>query len=1094
MRYSQDRIRELISDVRRRWRRRAVIQGGSLAIGVLVAWSILLLALRWASEMPPAATWIGSVIGLLLFVGCLVRYVALPAVRKIDDQQIAMLIEESIPELEDRLNSAVELENPAASRRAHAVLIDRLIDDAAERARVLPLTAVVDRRREKILSSMSAAGFVFVLLLGYFALDGIPLWPGEADLGSLVASSRPYMTVDPGNVEIDQGGSQDVVVTLRAESDESVVLHYRTGEGDWIRQEMQAAVTEPAFLHEFIDVQEPISYFVEHDERRSDVYKVSLYTFPEVERIDLTYNFPEYTGQAPRREEDTGDIYGLYGSVVTLEIATNGVAESAELILDDASRIPLESTGGGGFRGTIQLEREATYRVQLVDAEAKQNKFPQEYTITPVPDERPLITITDPQRDVRANAIEEVLVTARVQDDFGVDDVRLRFAVNADEEQTVDLKAADADDPTDVEGEHLFFLEDFGLEPGDVISYFVEAKDGFHAEPEVTDMYFIEVIPFDREYTQAGAGGGMSGGPSGTVLSQQQIIAATWKLHRERSEMPSGEYASSRRALAQAQENLRSNIDERISQTAFSLELQQDPENRQLVEHLRKAVAAMGGAVKEIEADRLREALTPEREALNHLLKADALNRERRVALNRGGQGGGGGAATEERMTELMDLELDISKDKYETLPQSSRSNAGGEVDEALEKLRELARRQQNLANENRHTLEGEDKKRHVERLQRDQNELRQQAQSLRRQLQQTARSQGSSGEGMEQSMERVAENMREAERALREGNTQQAQARQQQALNELEKLTQDLRREGNDDSREALEEMQQAYDQLREQEESLARALDRERRASQQRQGRLDADALDELAAQREGAREALERIHRTAEELAGRSSQDRELAAATRNLQKAIQREDLEAQMRDSEESIRRGWLDNAQRRQQSIVRGLERIDEAVRELEGRMPVTDEERLARSLDALEELERELRALQEESLSQSSPNGQRSERASAASRQARLDRAREQLSRLRQEMGRTPALDALDGAVARAGHAGVSLEGESARAFFNDEVFAPLSQLEEAIMQDLDRLAMERKLYGSRPGRVPAEYRELVEKYYETLSKSGSE
>jgi hypothetical protein len=31
----------------------------------------------------------------------------------------------------------------------------------------------------------------------------------------------------------------------------------------------------------------------------------------------------------------------------------------------------------------------------------------------------------------------------------------------------------------------------------------------------------------------------------------------------------------------------------------------------------------------------------------------------------------------------------------------------------------------------------------------------------------------------------------------------------------------------------------------------------------------------------------------------------------------------------------------------------------------------------------------------------------------------------------------------------------------------------------------------MEKKLYGSRPADVPPEYRELVEKYYESLSKS---
>ena len=80
----------------------------------------------------------------------------------------------------------------------------------------------------------------------------------------------------------------------------------------------------------------------------------------------------------------------------------------------------------------------------------------------------------------------------------------------------------------------------------------------------------------------------------------------------------------------------------------------------------------MKEAVVELEKPALEEALTPERRALNFLLKADALNRDRNVTRNesQAGGGGGGGGNMEDRMTELMDLELDISRDKYEIQEQ----------------------------------------------------------------------------------------------------------------------------------------------------------------------------------------------------------------------------------------------------------------------------------------------------------------------------------------------------------------------------------------------------------------------------------------
>ena len=87
-------------------------------------------------------------------------------------------------------------------------------------------------------------------------------------------------------------------------------------------------------------------------------------------------------------------------------------------------------------------------------------------------------------------------------------DVRLMFSVNGEDEQAVPLMKASEEVQAEVSGEHLFYLEDYGLQPGDVISYYVEAEDHY-TEPrsEASDMYFIEVIPFDQKFSQVSNGG-----------------------------------------------------------------------------------------------------------------------------------------------------------------------------------------------------------------------------------------------------------------------------------------------------------------------------------------------------------------------------------------------------------------------------------------------------------------------------------------------------------------------------------------------------------------------------------------------------------
>lgn len=1093
-------VQALVADVRRRWRRRALLHGAALSLLTLALAGSAVLLLYAAFDAPLFYVALAAGIGALVLLGVVAHYVLRPAFRRISDREVALFIEEKVPGLEDRLNSAVEIDDPAAARKAHGALVDGLLDDLARRTRALPLTTVVDARRARLLAWGSAAlGLVFAVF-AVTTLGDLRTALVGADLATLVPGRAPALTVRPGNAEIEQGASQEVVVTLREESSRDVTLHYRTEDGPWQKAVMAQGFGEPAYLHEFVDVQAPIEYFAEHDGHRAGPFTLTLYTFPAVARIDVTYTYPAYTGLAPRTEADGGDLRGLKGSTATVTVHATGAVRTGALLLDDGRRVPLAPAGDGRFRGSLRLEAPGGYTVDLTDAQDKKNKFPTAYQIVPYDDERPAITLTDPQRDVRVNAVEEVRVAARVQDDYGLKAVRLRYAVGGAAEQTIPLLPDTLVRPTDVEGDYLFFLEDFSLQPGDVISYYVEAEDHFHPGVQASDMYFIEVVPFDRRYRQAANQGGMPGGgqPSATVLSQQQIIAATWKLHRERGAMAPAAFDEARRGLVGAQATLKRSIEERINATAFSTEMQRDEDTRRIADHLRAAVREMGEAVRELERDRLQEALSPERRALNALLRADALNRERRVALGRNPGGGGGGGATEERMTELMDLELDISKDKYE-VQQQRPSTPQQQTEEAFDALRELARRQQNLANQARRPPEGEDRKRHVERLQRDQEQLRRQAEELAQRLGRDARQSGRQGGRIQEELDRAADQMREAERALREGDARRAATRQQQALDALNKIQEDLRYARRGDTRGQLDDLTQAFDDLARREEQLGRDLRRTADDTRRTGARPEADALERLAAQRQATREAVERLERQAGTLQERLREESpELSAAARDVAQRLRREELAEQMRASEEALERGWLDRATRLEGDIEASLRRLEADVRALDGGLPTTDEERLARALDDVRELDRRLRALQPGASPSPAPGASpdRQARADAARAQRQMEQAREALGRLQQQLGGDRAAQALarqvDAALARADNTGTRLDGDAARAFFEARIFTPLSQLEAALTRQLDRLAVERKLYGSRRADVPSEYRELVEKYYESLSKGG--
>ncbi len=131
-------------------------------------------------------------------------------------------------------------------------------------------------------------------------------------------------------------------------------------------------------------------------------------------------------------------------------------------------------------------------------------------------DQKPIVEFTKPGRDTKATKVEEVFTELRANDDFGVRQLELHFSVNGGPDQKVDLFASKGESPKEISAGHTFFLEEYNLEPGDIITYYGKAVDTKNPANTVsTDMYFIDVRPFGREYKQGQQGGGGGGGGGG---------------------------------------------------------------------------------------------------------------------------------------------------------------------------------------------------------------------------------------------------------------------------------------------------------------------------------------------------------------------------------------------------------------------------------------------------------------------------------------------------------------------------------------------------------------------------------------------------
>ena len=440
---------------------------------------------------------VGVIASTLLCFGILIRR---RLAGRTSLRSIAICAEERCPQLRQRLISTLELQGERGKRYSAALLeataaaAVRLLD------KIEPRSVVELRPLWRSVRQLGTAMAVMILC-GLLWDDLSAAAVRCANPGTTYTrETRTHIDVSPGDLEIVKGDDAVVHIHFRGRVPHTAeVLRREADEAPWQQREILVDRVADSLVYVFEAVERPFRYRVRGGDGVSDIYSIAVVEPPAVQRLRLHYVYPRYSSLPPRIDDEAGDVRGLAGTEVGLQIVATKPLSAAALVLSpDSLRIPAVVSDNEAactvvltfpstavksvVDSTSTAIGDGRYYVELTDRKGVGNRDPIRYAVRVLDDALPRVAITEPGEDGDLPEKQQLMLIVEAGDDFGISALDLVFRVDGRAEQRRTLPL---DEAVAVPGSgaalltlsHLWDLSAAGLLPEDRIRYRVEAFD-----------------------------------------------------------------------------------------------------------------------------------------------------------------------------------------------------------------------------------------------------------------------------------------------------------------------------------------------------------------------------------------------------------------------------------------------------------------------------------------------------------------------------------------------------------------------------------------------------------------------------------------
>ena len=292
-------------------------------------------------------------------------------------------------------------------------------------------------------------------------------------------------TVTPETPRTIYGDEAVVEVTITGGKIENDVLCLIRDPATGKIEELTTFQQQPGhYARKFENNQANLEFAFATGRARSDWHQLEVVFQPRVSNASVTVTPPAYTGQ-PTREYplDSGEIKALEGSEIQLTLESNRPLASGSLKIHGLEQaeestpeiVTADLTGKNSLTYRFTAHRSARLAASIRDIRSTPAETPFQLNLKTIPDQAPLVTLTEPQALVLATPRSIVPIRGDVEDDHGLAKVSFTRSLLGYRDRNRLL--ADALQAKDFDFEDSLQLEQLGVEPGETLEFFLEAAD-----------------------------------------------------------------------------------------------------------------------------------------------------------------------------------------------------------------------------------------------------------------------------------------------------------------------------------------------------------------------------------------------------------------------------------------------------------------------------------------------------------------------------------------------------------------------------------------------------------------------------------------